>query len=93
MPTQKIQVLQTTTFARVYKKLHRQSKVDVDHAVALIVDNLKLGIPKRGDLSGVYVYQFKSQNQEMLLAYEFDPTTRLLLLLGTHENFYRALKR
>jgi hypothetical protein len=27
------------------------------------------------------------------LAYEYDPETRLLLLVGTHENFYRNLKR
>jgi hypothetical protein len=29
----------------------------------------------------------------MLLAYEWNPTTRVLLLLGSHENFYRDLKR
>jgi hypothetical protein len=28
-----------------------------------------------------------------LLAYEYDPKTRLLLLLGSHENFHRDLKR
>jgi len=28
-----------------------------------------------------------------LLAYEYDLTTRVLLLVGTHENFYRNLKR
>jgi hypothetical protein len=27
------------------------------------------------------------------IAYEFDPKTRHLLLLGAHENFYRDLKR
>jgi len=32
-------------------------------------------------------------NQLALLAYEYDPATRLLLLLGSHENFYRELKR
>jgi hypothetical protein len=29
----------------------------------------------------------------MLLAYEYDPHARMLLLLGSHENFYRDLKR
>jgi hypothetical protein len=29
----------------------------------------------------------------MLLAYEYDPGTRMLLLLGSHENFYQKLKR
>ncbi len=48
---------------------------------------------KKGDLLGVSVYKFKIQKQEMLLAYKWDPKTRLLLALGVHENFYRDLKR
>ena len=48
---------------------------------------------KKGDLVGVYVYKFDCVNQQFLLAYEYDPTTRVLLLVGTHENFYRNLKR
>ncbi|MBF0354665.1 MAG: type II toxin-antitoxin system RelE/ParE family toxin [Alphaproteobacteria bacterium] len=48
---------------------------------------------KKGDLAGVYVYKFQCVAQRFLLAYEYDPATRLLLLVGTHENFYRDLKR
>lgn len=88
-----VEVLQAAAFARAYKKLHQNQKQDVDDAVALIVKNPDIGEPKRGDLAGVYVYKFKSQNQQMLLAYEYDLKTRLLLLLGSHENFYRDLKR
>ena len=65
----------------------------MDAAVEVIVSNPLVGDVKLGDLSGVYVYKFKSQTQLLLLAYEFDPQTRHLLLLGTHENFYRDLKR
>jgi hypothetical protein len=53
----------------------------------------EIGEPKRGNLAGVYVYKFKTNAQLMLLAYEYDPATRMLLLLGSHENFYRELKR
>lgn len=88
-----VEVLQTTAFARAYKKLHQNQKQDVNAAVAAIVKTPEIGEPKRGDLTGVYVYKFKSQGQQMLLAYEYDPETRLLLLLGSHENFYRNLKR
>ena len=88
-----IQVLQSSAFARGYKKLHPKQKHDVDAAVDAIVADPFSGEAKRGDLSGVYVYKFKSQTQLMLLAYEFDPKTRHLLLLGSHENFYRELKR
>jgi hypothetical protein len=52
-----------------------------------------LGEAKKGDLSGVFVCTYRSQQQLMLLAYEYDPGTRMLLLLGSHENFYQKLKR
>jgi mRNA interferase RelE/StbE len=88
-----VQVLQSAAFARTYKKLHKNQKLDVDTGVEVIVKTPEVGEPKRGDLAGVYVYKFKSNSQQMLLAYEYDPETRMLLLLGSHENFYRDLKR
>jgi mRNA-degrading endonuclease YafQ of YafQ-DinJ toxin-antitoxin module len=93
MASKQVEVTQVSAFARTYKKLHLQQKKDVDTAVEVIVSNPLVGDAKRGDLSGVYVYKFKSETQLLLLAYEFDPQTRHLLLLGTHENFYRDLKR
>ncbi|MEY4439511.1 MAG: hypothetical protein RIQ36_975 [Pseudomonadota bacterium] len=93
MASCEVQVLQSAAFARSYKKLHHNRKLDVDAAVEKIVQDPLLGEPKRGDLAGTYVYKFKSQTQLMLLAYEFDPKTRHLLLLGSHENFYEQLKR
>ena len=88
-----VQVQQSTTFKRAYKRLHPKQKADVDDAVAEIVRDPAIGEAKKGDLAGVYVYKFKCCGQLALLAYEYDPGTRLLLLLGSHENFYRDLKR
>jgi len=93
MPSAPVSVSQSSVFARAYKKLHLQQKQDVDTAVEVIVSNPLAGTAKRGDLAGVYVYKFKSQSQLVLLAYEFDPQTRHLVLLGSHENFFRELKR
>lgn len=93
MATKLVQVLQSAVFARTYKKLHKNQKLDVNAAVEVIIKTPEVGEPKRGDLAGVYVYKFKSNSQLMLLAYEYDPKTRMLLLLGSHENFYRELKR
>jgi mRNA interferase RelE/StbE len=89
----RVQVLQSAAFARAYKKLHRQQQIDADQAVAAIVADPAIGEPKKGDLSGVFVHKYKSQQHLMLLAYEYDPGTRMLLLLGSHENFYQRLKR
>ena len=88
-----MQVLQTAMFKRAYKRLHPNQKADVDDAVASIVRDPAIGAAKKGDLLGVFVYKFKSNGQLILLAYEYDPATRMLLLLGSHENFYRDLKR
>ncbi len=86
-------VLQANAFLRAYKKLHDNQKDAVDQAVAEIIRDPAIGEAKKGDLSGVYVHKFDCVNQLFLLAYEYDPTTRVLLLVGTHENFYRNLKR
>ena len=80
-------------FKRVYKKLAASHQAVVDDAVRMIVANPGIGEAKRGDLAGVYVHKFYLNRQQMLLAYEWDPKTRVLLLLGSHENFYRDLKR
>lgn len=86
-------VIQSTMFRRAYKKLSANEKADVDDAVAEIVTNPEIGDLKIGDLAGIYVYKFKCNKQLTLLAYKYDPKTRFLLLLGSHENFYRDLKR
>ncbi len=88
-----ITVLQMPLFKRAYKKLKRNQQEATNQAVAAIIANPALGTPKKGDLSGVYVYKFDGVNQQFLLADEWDPITRILLALGVHENFYRDLKR
>ena len=88
-----ITVLQTNAFSRAYKRLRRNQQVAIDAAVATIVDQPERSEAKKGDLAGVFVYKFPCVGQQFLLAYEYDSATRLLLLVGTHENFYRNLKR
>ncbi len=88
-------VLQTSTFRKIVKKLHPNQKKEVDEAVKVIIDNPNVGEQKVGDLSGVYVYKFKMVKQLTLLAYTYDDytITLTLLTLGSHENFYRDLKK
>ena len=88
-----VEVRQANAFSRAYKRLHRDQQADVDDAITAIVADPTLGEAKKGDLAGVFVYKFACVGQLYLLAYEYDPESRLLLLVGTHENFYRTLKR
>lgn len=86
-------VQQMPAFKKAFKKLSKQAKFEAELAIKQIVLNPKIGQEKKGALAGVYVYKFKINRQEMLLAYEWDPKSRLLLWMGVHQNFYRDLKR
>ena len=89
------QVLQTRRFARVYKKLTQAKLIaDTDTAVAMVAENPDAGERKKGDLSQLWVYKFRSQGQLYLLGYTREDAVRLIYLeaLGPHENFYRDLK-
>jgi len=90
-----MQVLQTPRFARQVKKLKPNQKRDLDAAVRKIADDPLIGIQKRGDLDYLRVYKFNLVNQQALLAYTFDEGRLVieLLAVGSHENFYRDLKR
>jgi len=87
-----IQVRQSSLFRRTYKRLHPNQKADVDEAIAEIVNDPAIGKAKKGDLAGVFVHKFNCNGQLTLLAYEYDNDSRMLLLLGSHENFYRDVK-
>lgn len=79
-------------FRKTYKKLHGSQKSLVNDAIRTIASNPGAGEEKKADLAGVFVYKFKIHHQEMLLAYEWNPSELMLLALGVHENFYRDLK-
>jgi mRNA interferase RelE/StbE len=88
-------VVQTRRFARQYKKLHDNIIADVDQAITLVADNPDIGERKKGDLAVLRVYKFRSQGQLYLLGYTSDDAVQLVSLeaIGSHENFYRDLKR
>lgn len=89
----KIKVRITPLFKRQAKKLFKHHKKALDDQIKLIVDDPTIGDRKRGDLSDVFVHKFKIKTNLFLLAYTFDPETRTLIMIGSHENFYRDLKK
>ena len=89
-------IQQTPLFERTVKKRTKQQKKDVDNVVITVWNNPDIGEAKVGDLAGVFVYKFKMDKQLVLLAYSVSDDeimTLYLLKLGSHENFYRDLKR
>lgn len=90
-----LQVLQTPTFKKSVKKLHKNQKQDLDDAIKELVKNPLLGERKKGDLAFLRVYKFNMTNQLTLLGYSYQEGSLVLELMaiGSHENFYRDLKR
>lgn len=90
-----MQVLQTPTFKKAVKKLKSNQKMELDSAVRLLIKNPKSGEQKKGDLAFLRVYKFKMNKQLTLLGYSFNEGSLVLELmaLGSHENFYRNVKR
>jgi len=87
------EIIQSPIFAKQKKKLHKQQIKDLDEAVKSVFNDPTLGNMKVGDLQGIQVYKFKSKKQQILLAYEVINSTVYLYTFGSHENFYRDLKK
>jgi len=90
-----MKVIPTGYFNRTVKRLHPNEKAILDKAIQDIMANVEIGDLKTGDLAGIRVYKFKVNQNLQLLAYSYLPETEILYLLeyGSHENFYRDLKR
>ena len=88
-------VLQTPTFKKAVKKLKPNQKKDLDLAIKELMANPNIGEQKKGDLVFLRVHKFKMNKQMTLLGYSFDDGSLVLELmaLGSHENFYREVKR
>jgi hypothetical protein len=65
----------------------------LDKKVKRIVTNPEIGKEKKGALRGVRVYKFHIEKQLFLLAYELDKNVLNLIMIGSHENYYRDLAK
>jgi len=87
------EITQSPLFAKQKKRLHKNRIRDLDEAIRKIVKEPGTGHLKTGDLSGIRVYKFQSMQEQVLLAYEVVENHLYLYAFGTHENFYRRLKK
>ena len=87
------EIIQSPLFARQKKRVHKNHIKDLDEAVRKIIQDPEIGSQKAGDLSGVRVHKFKSMNSVILLAYEVIESSIFLYTFGSHQNFYRALRK
>ena len=90
-----MKVVQAASFKRAVKKMHRNQKQALDDAVRAIVQNPEIGELKKGDLATLRVFKYKLATTQYLLGYSYDDKGEVIALvaIGTHENFYRDVKR
>ena len=86
-------VIQSPLFSKKKKHLKKNEIKALDDAIRKIIEAPGVGQLKSGDLSGIRVYKLKSLKSLTLLAYEISGDTLFLYTFGSHENFYRALKK
>ncbi len=88
-------LLQTPSFKKAVQKLHKNQVVELEAAIKLIVQDPYIGEAKKGDLAGVRVYKLRIISHLTLIAYQINNIEHQIILLscGSHENFYRDLKK
>ena len=73
----------------MYKK---QIRV-LDEKIRKIVKNPEIGQIKRGALKSVQVCKFHIEKQLFLLAYQLEADILNLIMVGSHESYYRNLDK
>lgn len=91
-----MRIIETPSFAKKVKKLHKNEKEDLNKAIEVITKDPFVGNKKKGDIDEFWVYKFKMVKQLTLLTYLIQKNGNIALILitfGSHENFYRDLKK
>ncbi len=87
-----MKIYQSRSFEKKVKKFNEQQKLELDNEIKQIVQKPSIGSEKKGDLKGIFVHKFNIQNQLYLLAYRVNKESLELIMIGSHENYYRDLK-
>jgi len=87
-----MKILQSRQFERKVKKFTKQEKKLLDKQILKIADNPAIGSKKKGDLRMVYVHKFTIKHTQYLLSYRFAEENLELIMVGSHENYYREVK-
>lgn len=88
-----MKVIQSPLFEKKVKKFKKNQKQELDEQIHKIIENPESGEAKKGDLQGVFVSKFKIHSVRYLLSYRFSSEKLELISIGSHENYYRDLKR
>ncbi len=88
-----MEMLYKAPFRKFVKKQKRPFQLAIEDEVEQIMKNPDLGDLKKGDLAGFRVHKFLYGKQRFLIAYIVQETEIIFFMIGSHENFYKELKR
>lgn len=80
-------------FKKFVKKQTRSFQLVIEDEVETIIQNPLTGEGKKGDLSGFRIHKFSYQGQKFLFSYVIQTGEIVFFTIGSHENFYRELKK
>ena len=80
-------------FKKFVKKQTRSFQLVIEDEVETIIQNPLTGEGKKGGLSGFRIHKFSYQGQKFLLSYVIQTGGIVFFTIGSHENFYRELKK
>jgi hypothetical protein len=80
-------------FNKFVKKQTRPFQLAIEDEVESVIREPLTGEVKKGDLSGFRVHKFNYRGQHFLISYRFHLSKLVFYTIGSHENFYRELKK
>ncbi len=86
-----MKIYQSRSFEKKVKRYNKQEKTKLDNEIRKIIRNPSIGTQKKGDLKGVFIHKFKIKAALYLLSYRMVTDGLELIMIGTHENYYREL--
>jgi hypothetical protein len=80
-------------FKKFVKKQTRSFQLVIEDEVEAVIQNPLAGEGKKGDLTGFRIHKFSYQGQKYLLSYVIRTEVIAFFTIGSHENFYREIKK
>ena len=80
-------------FKKFVKKQTRSFQLVIEDEVEAVIQNPLAGEGKKGDLTGFRIHNFSYLGQKFLLSYVIQTEKIRFFTIGSHENFYRELKK
>ncbi|GBE05007.1 hypothetical protein BMS3Abin10_00626 [bacterium BMS3Abin10] len=88
-----MKVIASNHFLKFKKKSPKKLQLEIDSQVKKLIEDPDIGEQKKGNLKGIRVHKFTYGRQLFLLSYEVSKNVLRLYTIGSHENFYKKLKK